>query len=435
MDAENPDNFFCIALESKELHKNEVASSNGITMNIICTTSWPTKQLLRIVIVMLLLGLISSAATVKKVETKIDFVRQTSVLGDQHIEIITNFVNEQFDAMLVASDASELSEPVRKLVGNVASEVKRDEVRKIYSNHFSTAVKNAYIRISPQLNSLTDKNLAQRIKISATAALAYTNNINVIEDLVALLKDEAPEIRYWAARGLAMPEIQQYLISNEPQASSSAQNVLSELGNCLKKEDSPLVISQIVAAAPVQIGGVQLLQDCIAKRIEQYQNWTVNNELSDYGIFRKTSVIISSNLLADNKNLETKLIKSAIELFSVAYQRYTKGMSYSESEGSVVVELLTETSCKELATLLIEAEASLLLVSRSSRIASFDSFLPQKNWKRLEVYYKYLLRDVNDRFSIYPEGKNEPELPTVSDPPAQIIERAKNLKQIELDLS
>ncbi len=383
---------------------------------------------------MLLLGLIPSAATAKKIETKIDFVRQTSVLGDQHIEIITGFVNEQFDAMLTVSDASESSEPVRKLVSNVASEVKRDEVRKIYSNHFSTAVKNAYIRISPQLNALTDKKLAQRIKISATAALAYTDNINVIEDLVALLKDEAPEIRYWAARGLAMPEIQQYLTSNEPQASSSAQNVLAELGNCLKKEDSPLVISQIVAAAPVQIGGVQLLQDCIAKRIEQYQNWTVNNELSDYGIFRKISVIINSNLLADNKNLETKLIQNAIELFSVAYQRYTKGMSYSESEGSVV-ELLTETSSKELATLLIEAEASLLLVSRSPRIASFDNFLPQKNWKRLEVYYKYLLRDVNDRFSIYPEGKSEPELPTVSDPPAKIIERAKNLKQVELDLS
>ena len=387
--------------------------------------------------IMVLVGLICSlqagSAMAQVAKSEIEAIRQMNVINDQYGQKITEFVDQQFQEMLSVNNSSDLSLPVRNLIDTAVSKVKRAEVAKSYSDRFASAAKDAYQRVLSSIQVQDETKLSKAVKISAVVVLAFTDNNLLIEELLALLKDENEDVRYWAARGLAMPVIQSYLISDEPEAESDRTNVINALSEALDNENSGLVIARIALAAPVHPEGVTVIQQSVSQRLEQYQSWNVQYELEDRTIIQKIFDIIERRKLQTDRKLEADLIQSAAELFSIAYQRYTTSMQYLGPDGEVI-ELLPMSNRRELITLLIDSESGFLRIVRSERRPRFPSALQKNKWKDMEANYKYLLGvngPLNQQFSLYPEGTAEPQLPKLPAPPENLIERAKILKQIE----
>lgn len=376
---------------------------------------------------MLVILMVSSAkADVSKVE--IDAIRTKPLLTKEHFDKITTFVNEQFTNMLTVKDSSKLTSIVRSLVGAAVGKNPRPEAKKNYSDSFSMAVKSIYKQVMQAAQNHNDKAIGTNIKISAAVVLAHCDNVNLIEDLAVLLQDDTEFIRYWAAKGLAGPRIQRYFTTNNTDVTASLQMVVSALNTALQKENSSFVIAQIAQAAPLNQEGVKIIQGCVGRRVEQYQSWKVNNELTDWDILSKIFDMLSDPRLEDNEQIKD-LAFNALKLFSVAYQRYTQSMQYKDSD--TILPLLPEANQRELETLLIRAEVEFVRVSKTDRRARFAIPIQKRKWKELNVHYLSLIRVVNNYFKIFAENQNKPPVPTVGPPPAEIIERAKTLNNIQ----
>ena len=399
--------------------------------------SYYRKRRLLPMYIIVLAGLICSLqygkAMAQVAKGEIESIRGMNVINEQYAQKITDYVNQQFQEMLSVTNASDLSLPVRNLIDNSASKVKRAEVMKSYSDTFASAVKSGYQAVLSSAQGQDDTKLSQAIKLSAVVILAFTDNRLLIEELLTLLKDENEDVSYWSARGLGMTGIQTYLISNDPEADSDRTSVVTALAETLDSETSGLVIARIALAAPVHPEGVGIIQQSLSKRLGQYQSWNVQDELEDRTIIQKIFEIVERDKLQNDRKLEADLIRSATELFSIAYQRYTKSMQYVGPDGEVI-ELLPMKSRRELITLLVDSEAGFLHIVRSDRRPRFPGAIQKNKWKDMEANYNYLLGvggPLNQQFSIYPEGAAEPQLPQLPEPPENLIERAKILKQIE----
>ncbi len=368
---------------------------------------------------------------------EVDTIRNKRVLTDADLEVVKGYVNEQFNELLEADDAGDLALIGRNLLGGSRYAMEGAESRRKYSDAYAKVVRLAYLRVIRGLNNVEDKSLAKSIRLTAAVVLANTDNVIVINDLVNMLKGESEELRYWAVRGLSMPNIQSYLVSGSDGAVAELQNVLSTLARTLQNESSGLVITQIALAAPVRVQdndqGVQLIQDAVAKRIKQYQMWSVDNELMDWNVLDKIFTIIKSGRLTELKQMESAMMRSASALFSVAYDRMVKGMTH-EVDGKVV-PLLQEKNHNELATLLIMGEEGFFNVCNvQNRQKRFANAIPRGRYNELKANYAYLFNPtgpVNQLYNIFPKGTAQNDLPVVSEPPAELVDSMTRLHAIE----
>ena len=262
--------------------------------------------------------------------------------------------------------------------------------------------------------------------------------MSLISELVFLLGDQSVPVRYWAAKGLAMPTIHKYLL----QANSSSpevQSVVAGLSGALAVETDPLVIGQIAGAAalPTHDKAFGVLIDCVSKREAQYKDWTVEKEYSDQTILNHLFKVAGSESLAGQAEAQTALIRSAAGLFSAAYQRYKKGMQYKDEDGKIIV-LYRKKRQRILQTLLIDAEIKMrqvcYRVDRNIRTKSrFQTALGAGKWADIDKAYDYLLGkdgSVNRVFDLYPAGKPNP-FAEIPDPPMKLVDQAVKRAFIE----
>jgi len=284
-----------------------------------------------------------------------------------------------------------------------------------------------------QAGSMEDKNLAREIKLAAAIVLANCDNILVIDDLLALAKNEQEDFRYWAIKGLTMPIIRGYLTA--PENTDTLRKVITDLDSVLAKETSAVVISQIADVVPGNLEeGAKLLQDCINKRLMQYQNWTVDNELNDLEIMQKIFALVGSPELAGNPKIVKDLVRSTTELYCAAYQRYVKGMQ-AKGPGDKNLVVLSDTSRQDLETLLIEGELGFLRICKRMQQGRFLLAMQSARWVEMKVIITQLIGPqgwVNQTFGITLASANQ-ELPgpLIPDPPDQLIQNAFNLQSAQ----
>lgn len=377
--------------------------------------------------------LVAQTALARVSQSEIDTIRSYNVLMDKHMQTIDTFVAEQFQAMLAAEKDSEIAEAKESLLESTESKLKYGETRQMYSNRFSQAVKDGYRSILERLGKLEDQELVQQIRRAAIVVVAGTDNAVLIEELLVLLNDESPIARYWAAKGLTMPNIVRHLTGSEVTDNSAVDGVLAGLEECLEKEMSGEIIAQIAAAAALtnRAQGYKLLQDCAKKRVGQYVNWTVDNELADLAILQ----LLFGTIESPTKDIDAKeMVRSAAELFSAAYYRYSIAMQYKGTDDEVI-ELIGPDSRQDLQTVLSEGEVIFLRLGQSDRGRRFGGAMQRDKWSELDTAYNTMLgpRGVLDRkFDIYPAGNGEEQPPLVKldEPPALVVERAQARMEI-----
>ena len=130
---------------------------------------------------------------------------------------------------------------------------------------------------------------------------------------------------------------------------------------------------------------------------------------------------------------EIELVRSAVQLYTAAFERYVKAMRYETSEGKTIA-ILPMASQQDLLTVLIEGEKHFIRISRSERSPRFVPEVKKLRWRGLNNAFDRLLGsrgDVQRAFEIYPpnteEGQRMVQLPG---PPDELVQRALILEEL-----
>ncbi|MBN1846724.1 MAG: hypothetical protein JW810_13655 [Sedimentisphaerales bacterium] len=386
-----------------------------------------------------ILAAVSAAGGASRAE--IDRIRNLSVLTEDHLNLINQFVEEQFRLLAAVTDAAAASEVTKDLAETAQSSTRETATQRSYSDRYSRAVKNAYGPIyqrSLQMRQDPDEsvqNLGMQMALATGVILAAADNPVLIDDLAALLKDPAEIVRYWAAKGLAQTEVLGFL-ANEENA-NLATTVLTALDQAADQSDSGATLAQIAMAADLLNANrsVELIDKCLRKRMDQYRGWTVQEEWTDMELITYVVTVAGQEAIYRQPELRNRLILGVVELYHAAYERYRIGLHFKTDD--TTVDLLNEQSQSALETILIEGER--LLINLATREipppgSRFQAALKEPTPKRLSTAYDLLLSKtgaVNRAFQIYSENYSLNPFPN---PPPKIIERALNLQTLEKNL-
>ena len=369
--------------------------------------------------VTILVGLAGRCEAVS--QAAIQRITGKSLLTDVDKQLVADYVAEQLTSLTQATGVPGLSEPTMNLLTYRKGQAKQSE--REYSDTFARAVKEQYQRVWAEAAEWqakpndSDKQLGNQMKLNVALLLGQTDNPILLEDLLARLTDEAQEIRYWGARGLGMPNLQQHLLAaTEEQVNA----VTAALEATLAKSDAFLTAAIAQAAGLPQNGSAMtLLQSCAERRVTQYRSWKVTSEAQDLIVIDRLLNTAQANELRNDIEQQRSLVLRAAELYTAAYYRYSQGISYKDSGGKEL-PLLSDQSQWELTGLLIDGELSFLAACNSGRQGSMFHGAIQKGRRAdigaaLSRAYAELLGvdgQVNRTFAIYgPDAPEQPDSP------------------------
>jgi hypothetical protein len=384
-----------------------------------------------LIIALFVFALTSLPALGQTVSLKeINAIQSRSVLTDKDLETLTAYVKGKLTAMISVQSDEDLAKIKRDL--NLARYSKSVAAQQVYANRFSRAIKSNYQRVLNQAAKLPDKKLSANVQLSTVILVAETDSVELINDYLALLKNESQAVRYWAAKGLSGPAIFRFLAAEETE-SESLEAVLAGLRDCLEKETDAMVISAIAAAASISVhsAAIELVNLCVNKRIASYSSWMVDRELEDLNIFRNVLEMVDRDVEEGDTDLQSDLVRHAVRLYAVAYSRYWLGRQCDKADSSL--SLLKSDSQQQLETFLIEGERLLRLVAGrfDQNIRKTQRFLKAvDSGKCSELSRSYVLLldnesgTINRVFDLYPDEGIDP-YPSLPDPPVELIEMAQ----------
>lgn len=368
----------------------------------------------------------------------INAIQGKSVLTDKDKASIASYVQDQLGVMLSSDNAADLAAAKKDLYKARFS--KSPNAVQIYANHFASAIKENYRNVFNRAGEIADKKLAAQIQLTVAIAVAETDSPELLEDYLFLLKEKSEAIRYWGAKGLSGLAMYQFLM-DEDSDSEKLRAVLDGLEQCLAGETNVMVITAITQAAalPVHADALDIVYDSLNKRLEQYQAWTVEEELQDLVMMRYVLEMVDSELLDGNEELQTELMRKAVQLYSAGYYRYSLGKQCDQGNANLI--LLDNSSQQQLETFLIEGERLMRLVcdridATVSTTPRFLNAVDSGKCAELERAYTLLLDRENGSvhrvFDIYPEEGVNP-YPPLASPPAELIEKAQTRLQIDTE--
>ena len=364
---------------------------------------------------------------------QIDGIRAKSVLSeDRDLPAIDEFVQGQFLSMMRAKTTADMDKPLGDLLDSTSSVSSVDNAVQVYSDRFAAAVQSAYQQAFEKSAELTDAALVHHLRLSAAMVVVRADNPLLLDDVLGLLSDRSPDVRYWAARGLSTPRMSAALVTAEDD-DDLVRGLRAKVSAAVEAETSGAVMAQLARANRIMANpadGAALLNDCAQTRVAQYRAWTVQNEMADLMIMTEIFDLVSQNLFEDEPDTEAGLVLAAAELLSAAQYRYSVGTGYAVSEDKTLV-LLTPESQEELRTLLVEGELGLYRLSGSNANSLFLRRMQQND--SLKPAYDALLGvngAVNRQFDIFPEGTADNPLQPLPDPPTALVERAEIMAQL-----
>jgi hypothetical protein len=160
-----------------------------------------------------------------------------------------------------------------------------------------------------------------------------------------MLDEQNTAVRYWAVHAVTNPVIAAKLNAVAEENPDLVKQIAQKLKDQLTKENSPEILSLIIDFAGNLKGsrGRELLLVIADKRIQQYENWTVDNELLDNAV-----LINLCEAVISQREGKAEVARRFAQLYSFAMQRYIQ---------SIDNETLLDSSQKQqLASVLVEVE-------------------------------------------------------------------------------
>jgi len=384
----------------------------------------------------LLAGPVVNGAT----RANVDKIRSSSTLTDDDLKTLDEFVRQQFQSLVLAKDITETTKVAKDLVDCTHSKSNVTPTQKSYSDRYSRAVKGISLTTFQQAQQKRQsqdplqQKIGRHIALSTVIILAMCDNLIVADDLVRMLDDPSDELRYWAAKGLAGRNLQSALVAGTDNI-KLIKPILQGLNRCLGNTNSEDVISQIALAADLldDRASVTILEQCLNKRIDHYQRWQVTHESADITLLLQVLTVAAHDNIYREEAARKKLLQKATDLFTLAYQRYIKGSRFRN--GNTPLNLLQEQNQQALETLFIEVERKIqnLAASRGGIQISgprFAAAIKSGKDSILDTAWQALIGKggiTDNAWEIVSTIK-------LSDPPKEVIDRARTLRDIKKNL-
>ena len=383
-------------------------------------------RMIRLFLCLVLLAAAPAAAKVTKKD--VDEVRAKSVLMAKDLTLVSQYVSEQFADMLGAPSHAGVTQARKNLLAATRSTVTDLEAYGSYADTFVQAVKDEHQRIFTGAAPVANPDLTTSISVTAAMLAALTDHPLLLDDLLKLLEADSQGIRYWAIKGLAMPQMLQRLADA---GNAEFATVTKALNACLASAGSGLIIGSIAESAAAlgpRDGVAQLLRDCVAKRLRQYQDWTVTDEAEDLRIIRSLLTLVGHEDLEDEKAERSNLINSAAQLFSAAHYRYAKAVTYQDKDkGPLSLMPQGSQSRPQLQLVLIEGERLLYRTASRTPPEKYRRLVLKEKIEDFDAEHKLLFGPrgmLSEAFGIFTDPADAPkELP---DPTVDFITRALN---------
>jgi hypothetical protein len=370
----------------------------------------------------------------------VDKIRSNSPISDANLTTLDEFVREQFQSLVLAKDATEASKVAKELAECTQSMSNVTPTRKSYSDSYSRAVKGVYgqalqqAQKKQQSQDPIQQKIGGQISLSTVIIMAMCDNLILADDLVRMLDSPSEEIRYWAAKGLAGKNLHSALTTSRDNV-KYIKPILQGLNKCLGQTNSEGVIANIAVATDLldKKASVTILQQCLKKRIDHYQQWQVIDESTDMVLLLQVLTVAGDEDIYGDEAARKNLLQSVADFYTLAYQRYVNGLGYRD--GNTPLPLLQDQNRQALGTLLIEGERKIqsLAATRGNIPISgprFAAGIKSGKPASLDLAYRELIgqNGVTERaWKI--TGKLK--LPK---PPQGVVDRARTLRDIQKNL-
>jgi hypothetical protein len=315
--------------------------------------------------------------------TQIDAVRNKESIADADSAIMEEFLKEAFSELLSKTDFSDAA-VLRNLIISKSSSLNATG-KILYDQKYLMLFQNELVAAFKEASGLKDS----RVKTLLTAnllMLAYDiGNFDAAKSALAYLQNSNTMLRYWAARNFANPAVIAQL--NQGQQADRQETAAKILSAVQAEKSGDILASYAQFAAGIKDpAGNSILAAIAKKRIEQYLNWTVSDEMSEDAILKA----LTDRTKTDAESTK-EMAKNFATLYSLVVQRYIQGQ-----------QTISDTSKTYLASVIVQGDKYISV------------FVPEWNGNFKRAIDKDLATVLSESDALFGSAAGAGKLPTIA---------------------
>ncbi|HPS54603.1 MAG TPA: hypothetical protein PLP05_03310 [Sedimentisphaerales bacterium] len=289
------------------------------------------KNILAGIFVVLVFGSALSAVNTRD----IDVIREKGVLDSSDFAVIDSFIAESINELLAAVDFSTLSN-VRNFIVSRTEAKSGDQYKNSFSDSLNKYIPDAFEKaksLKPEKNSVAmTSNLLMLVEA--------LQDMKLTDYAMQYLKSENEVIRYWAVKCVTNQfMVDNFNSSSEPIFAAKATKLLKDL---IVKGDGDSLAAIVGFSSRIKsTAGNEMLLAIAERRIGEYAEWKVDNEIIDADLLNSLFDVYSRD------TTKKIYVQKYAQLFAYIMQRYIKGQA-----------ILTDKQKSDLASVMIEIEQS-----------------------------------------------------------------------------
>ncbi len=345
---------------------------------------------------------------------EIDGVRNKSVLNEEDLQIIDNFVTEAVRELVRTRDFTTVSRIRSVILARASSS--RTSAAAQYAEQFSES-SYKYITLGfEQAKELEPEERKLKAIINLLILIDGLEDLRLANLAMEKLNDKNTIVRYWAVHSITNAGIIKQLNSGEAAGLTLAEKIVGQLKELVDQVGPEIIALMTRFAAEVQIPqGEDLLLQIADMRIKRYADWTVKYELLDGEVLR----LLYGKTTTSSSN-KSGMGRRFGQLFSFVFQRYIKGQDF-----------LGAAQKHQLASVLVEMENKYIVKITGIRQSTIKRVVEGGDYAALLQEHSRLLGDetrpgqlplkLNFHYGNEPDGSGRTWPLALPEPPKELI--------------
>jgi hypothetical protein len=254
--------------------------------------------------------------------TAIDAVRTKATLTDADGTVIDQFVAAAVREMLDRTEFGNISSATEAF----AKEVTPAQPNPRYTEYFTAAAARHFKSGLAEAEKLADATRKKDIKLNLLIMLERVGQLRTAVVAENEFDDAAAGVQYWAVKCVLNPAVVSQLNAGTPDASKAATDIASRLKAVVPTEGNPAILGLIAdwAGAVNAPETADVLVAVANKRIREYEDWTVSEQLIDGKVLEALGKKVKASKPA---------AVAYGQLLSDCMQRYARFMASSSTLG------------------------------------------------------------------------------------------------------
>lgn len=289
-------------------------------------------------IIILAVSFTAMAVDTSKVEqVRTQFIQSNTQPDKAAEQVIDEFWRKSIDSMMLVEDTAEIVA--------MRSDLVKQKGDKDLSFYASAYVKIAAVHLKSALDTVAgwENNDSKKLRIERNfmILIADLGRMELSDLAMSRLNHDDMMVRYWSVRAITSPRVISQLTSDITRDEKLTSQILSSLGDFVKKYDDAIVLPYIAnfAVGIKNAAGNSLLMAIADKRIDAYMKWTVSDEAADAGILKGIGGLIFETASASARQ---ELLGRFGQLYSCVVQRYLIGTNLPAASRDQLVTVICE---------------------------------------------------------------------------------------------